>query len=192
MLARLIGEHIAFETRLDPSPGAVRVDRGHLQQVLTNLVVNARDAMPGGGELRLEVSSVELDRRQAAQRGVPAGPYVVLTVIDSGHGMSAEVLAHIFEPFFTTKGRDGGTGLGLATAYAIRQSGGHIEAESAPESGTTFRIYLPRAPNSAIASAPESSTGVVLTGRVAHPSYLALVVKLTARVGATSGGTDSR
>ncbi|MBI2939527.1 MAG: response regulator [Chloroflexi bacterium] len=146
MLRRLIGEDVELVTRLRSSPALVRADRGHLEQVVMNLAVNARDAMPRGGTLAIETAHVEIDEAQA-QRRVDArpGPHVVLTVSDTGHGMTPEVLAHLFEPFFTTKEKGKGTGLGLSTVYGIvKQSGGHLEVESKPEQGTTFRICLPR------------------------------------------------
>jgi two-component system cell cycle sensor histidine kinase/response regulator CckA len=124
----------------------VRADRGQLEQVLANLAVNARDAMPYGGELVVEVSALDLspeDARPAS--GLGAGPYVALTVSDEGTGIAPEVQAHLFEPFFTTKDQGKGTGLGLSVVYGIvRQSGGDILVESEPGRGATFRILLPR------------------------------------------------
>src|SRR5437867_12736697 len=152
MLRRLIGEDIALETALAPGLGAVRVDTGQIEQVLVNLAVNARDAMPQGGWLAIETGNVEVDGTQSPPGAtVPAGRYVLLQVSDNGVGMDALVQAHVFEPFFTTKPRGKGTGLGLATVYGIvRQSGGHITVETAPGRGSAFHIYLPRA-----AEAPE-------------------------------------
>jgi len=163
LLRRLIGEHIALLTIPAPGLGAVRVDPGQMEQVLVNLAVNARDAMPSGGKLTVETANVTLDERSARQHPeVVAGPYVMLAVSDTGSGMTKDVLAHVFEPFFTTKGPGEGTGLGLATCYGIvRQNGGHIAVYSEPGRGTTFRIYLPRVtePSGRIASnraAPEA------------------------------------
>src|SRR5437667_1891766 len=146
LLRRLIGEDIALETVLASGLGAVRVDTGQIEQVLVNLAVNARDAMPQGGRLAIETGNVEVDGTRAPPAAtVPAGRYVLLQVSDNGVGMDALVQAHVFEPFFTTKPRGKGTGLGLATVYGIvRQSGGHITVESTVGQGAMFRIYLPR------------------------------------------------
>ncbi len=154
MLCRVIGEDVECVTRLNPSAGYVRADRSQYEQVILNLAVNARDAMPDGGTLILETTAVELDRAYVRTRpALKAGPYVLLQVSDTGCGMSQEVQAHIFEPFFTTKEQGKGTGLGLSTVYAIvKQNEGHIEVSSAPGQGTSFRIYLPRV------SAPPASS----------------------------------
>ncbi|MBI4877482.1 MAG: PAS domain S-box protein [Acidobacteria bacterium] len=147
MLRRLVPESIAFQVRLSPEPCLLRADRGQLGQVLMNLVVNARDAMPAGGSLLIETASVDLEREQAAGcHGLSPGPHVVLTVRDTGTGMTEEVRRQVFEPFFTTKPKGVGTGLGLSTVYGIvSQSGGSICLQSEVGKGTIFKIYLPRA-----------------------------------------------
>jgi signal transduction histidine kinase len=146
MLQPLIGEDIQLSTRLAPQLGCVYADLGHIQQLVMNLVVNARDAMPQGGTLRIETANVELTSAQGARfLGAPAGAYVMLAVQDSGEGMDVEVMSHLFEPFYTTKEPGKGTGLGLAVVYGIlEQNDGDIEVQSVPGAGTTFKIYLPR------------------------------------------------
>jgi PAS domain S-box-containing protein len=147
MLGRLIGEDIRLAARLDPEAGWVRADPAQIEQVILNLVVNARDAMPLGGQITLETQRVELDEAFARQHvGIRPGPHVRLVVRDTGVGMDAVTKAHLFEPFFTTKGPGKGTGLGLATVYGIvTQSGGVIRVESEPGRGAVFTIDFPRA-----------------------------------------------
>jgi two-component system cell cycle sensor histidine kinase/response regulator CckA len=145
MLARTIGEHIHLVAHPAPRPLTVFADAGHLQQILINLAVNARDAMPDGGTLVIEARATELDEDHADLQPSPAaGRYVAIVVSDTGVGMSAEVEARIFEPFYTTKAKGQGTGLGLATVYGIvAAAGGCINVYSEPGVGTTFRVYLP-------------------------------------------------
>jgi len=146
MLRRLVGERITLRLDLDPALGDVTADPGQLEQVIANLGVNARDAMPHGGTLTIATANVNrVGLRAASDEGIPGGPLVVLIVKDTGIGMDEHVLAHLFEPFFTTKELGRGTGLGLATVYGIvRQSGGQIQVTSRPGEGSTFTVYFPR------------------------------------------------
>jgi PAS domain S-box-containing protein len=178
MLRRLIGEHVELAIRLQAAAGRVLVDPGLIEQVIVNLAVNARDAMPGGGGLVIETADVELGVPAAGGPGGPGeasaasaageagaragsilpGPQVLLSVSDSGSGMDAATRARIFEPFFTTKELGKGTGLGLATVFGIvQQSGGRIEVASEPGQGSSFKIYLPRAAGAAKAPEPASA-----------------------------------
>ena len=145
LLARTIGEHVELIVETTPDLPAVRADRGQLEQILVNLAVNSRDAMPDGGILTIETTTVEIDRETSRLRpDLEPGQYVTLSVSDSGSGMSREVIAHAFEPFFTTKPRGEGTGLGLATVYGIvTEAGGSVVLYSEGELGTTVRVYLP-------------------------------------------------
>lgn len=156
MLSRVVGEQLELVLELEPALDRVRADRGQLEQILMNLAINARDAMPGGGVLRIVTASAEL----------PEGRHVALTVADTGIGMDDETKKRIFEPFFTTKGPGKGTGLGLATVYGIvEQNDGRIVVESEPGRGTAFTIYLPavtsvaRTAESAENCVPEADPG---------------------------------
>jgi CheY-like chemotaxis protein len=146
MLRRLIGENIELVTEMSSDLGVIRGDPGQIEQVILNLAVNARDAMPRGGRLIIETGNVYIDEEHArTQADCVPGPYVMLAVSDSGSGIDEEIKAHIFEPFFTTKEQGKGTGLGLSTVYGIvKQDSGHIRVESEPGAGAIFRIYFPR------------------------------------------------
>jgi len=147
MLPRLIGEHIEYSFTPDPKLANVKADPGQIEQVVMNLAVNARDAMPSGGKISVRTSNISMTEAEAIKRPpmIP-GEYALLSVTDTGHGMDEATKAHIFEPFFTTKELGKGTGLGLATVYGVvKQSGGFIWVISSPGNGTTFEIYLPRA-----------------------------------------------
>jgi two-component system, cell cycle sensor histidine kinase and response regulator CckA len=146
MLPRLLGEDINVSLSLDPELGSVKADQGQIEQVIMNLAVNARDAMPSGGKLHIQTANVEMDHAfQRDHLGSNPGSYVMLAISDTGTGMTAETIAHIFEPFFTTKGVGEGTGLGLATVYGVvKQSNGYIWVDSAVGKGSSFQIYLPR------------------------------------------------
>ena len=147
MLRRLIGEQTTLETREPAEPVCVAIDPGHLGQILVNLVLNARDAMPGGGTVVVETSATTLSVEAAAEMGAVPGSYGTLTVSDAGVGMDQKTLTHIFEPFFTTKSQGEGTGLGLATVYGhVRSSNGSIRVRSEPGHGTSIDILLPRVP----------------------------------------------
>jgi K+-sensing histidine kinase KdpD len=146
MLGRLIDENVELIFALGPQVGRLKADSGYVGQVLMNLVVNARDAMPNGGKITVETANATLDQDFArAHPGAAPGDYVMLRVSDTGTGMTDEVKAHLFEAFFTTKPKGKGTGLGLATCQTIvQQCGGHIAVSSEPGKGATFRVYFPR------------------------------------------------
>lgn len=165
LLHRVLGETIDVQTTLAPDLGAINADRGQLEQVITNLAVNARDAMPKGGVLRITTAHVTLAADTTdIQSDTPPGPYVSLTVSDTGMGMSTEVQGRVFEPFFTTKDKSRGTGLGLATVYGIvTQSNGYITVHSDPGNGATFTIFFPRVATPA-SSDPSPGTGARTPG----------------------------
>jgi PAS domain S-box-containing protein len=159
MLRRLIGDDVELSVIPSLKPACVKADPSQLEQVLMNLAVNARDAMPGGGQLFIRVSTVVVTAMLDAAPDLPPGDYVVLRVTDTGTGMTEETQARIFEPFFTTKDPGKGTGLGLATCYGIvKQSGGRILCDSSPQRGTTFSIYLPQVMGTAQAAGVQSAT----------------------------------
>jgi signal transduction histidine kinase/CheY-like chemotaxis protein len=170
MLRRLIGEDIQFETTLASELGLVSVDPGQLEQVLLNLAVNARDAMQGGGRLRILTANIELGTADTDRLlGAPAGSYVLLSVSDNGLGMSEQVRKHVFEPFYTTKPTGKGTGLGLSTVYGIvKQLSGDLSLRSEPGAGTTFHVYLPRLEQKTLESQsyPETSACGAVSGTI--------------------------
>jgi two-component system cell cycle sensor histidine kinase/response regulator CckA len=174
MLPRLIGEDISVTIALDPQLSSVLADRNQIEQVILNLAVNARDAMPEGGGLRIDTRNVRLDDTYARLHpGAKPGEYVCLTVADSGTGMDAETLAHIFEPFFTTKEIGKGTGLGLATVYGIvKQSCGYVWVDSEPGNGASFQIFLPR-----VADISERQSSAPLPGENLRGSETILLVE---------------
>ncbi len=176
LLRRLIGEDVEVVTNLDPGLPMVKVDPGQIEQVLVNLAVNARDAMPSGGRLTITTAPALLTQAEVTETGVPSrGAYARLSVADTGTGIPPEVLPRIFEPFFTTKEQGKGTGLGLATAFGtIHQSGGHISAESEPGVGTVFHVLLPRTLE---AAAPEPVLPRAQTAEAASASGTVLVVE---------------
>jgi two-component system cell cycle sensor histidine kinase/response regulator CckA len=144
MLQRVIGEDVVLLTGCSPDLCSTRVDAAQLEQVILNMAINARDAMPDGGQLSIDCSNVELDDDGAVEHQIPAGPYVQLRIADTGQGMDDATMARIFDPFFTTKGQGKGTGLGLSTAYGIiKQHGGNISVISELGSGTSFTVLLP-------------------------------------------------
>jgi CheY-like chemotaxis protein len=165
LLRRVLGEDVELAVSLQPALWAVRCDRGQVEQVVLNLAMNARDAMPSGGKLSLQTANVEVDERLTASRPwMRPGSYVRLSIRDSGHGMSPEVKAHLFEPFFTTKAVGKGTGLGLATVYGIvKQNGGYVLVDSEPGRGTVVELYLPRVAGRAVEASPHEDA-VASTG----------------------------
>jgi CheY-like chemotaxis protein len=166
MLTRLIGEDIDLVAALDPALEHVLADPNQIEQVLVNLVINARDAMPEGGKLTIETSNADLDADYVAERPeARLGAHAAIAVSDNGVGMDADTLAHVFEPFFTTKAGGSGTGLGLSTVYGIvKQSGGNTWVYSEPGRGSTFKVYLPAAEKGIIAKRPEPTEIVTPVG----------------------------
>jgi CheY-like chemotaxis protein len=166
LLRRLIGEDIRLILRLDPALGPVRVDPTQLEQVVMNLAVNARDAMPRGGSLSITTRNIAFDAVLRKEHpDLIAGPGIVLELRDGGEGMDESILSHLFEPFFTTKPKGKGTGLGLSTVFGIvKQSGGDISVESRPDQGTTFRVYLPRAARQPAAARPAPAAAPLRRG----------------------------
>jgi two-component system cell cycle sensor histidine kinase/response regulator CckA len=192
ILRRLIGEDIDLVLAPQPGLGLVKADPGQIQQIIMNLSVNARQAMPDGGKLTIETANVDFDEDHASRHAVmPAGSYVMIAISDNGLGMDAETQARIFEPFFTTK-RQGGTGLGLSTVYGIvKQSGGFIWVYSELEKGTTFKIFLPRVWGEADQLTTEVAGDLVLQGAETvlvvedESSLLALVARTLRGLGYT-------
>ena len=203
LLRPVIGEDIHVELRLEPSAGSVKADPAQLEQVVLNLALNARDAMPNGGTLAMETCNIEVSAAFARQHpGLIPGKYVRLRVVDTGRGMSPEVMAKIFEPFFTTKQAGVGGGLGLSTVYGIvKQSGGCVTVESEPGKGAAFGIYLPHAPEIPERRIAEPAVMESLTGQGTvllvedEPVVLRLARDLLAengyRVLAASSGSDA-
>ncbi len=166
MLQRLIGEDVSLNTQFADDVGVIRLDRGQLEQIVVNLVVNARDAMPGGGVVRVRTSNERVDSSHEASRGSVAGEFVTLAVSDTGIGMDDETRARIFEPFFTTKEQGRGTGLGLSTVYGIvKQFGGDIVVSSQVEVGTEFKLYFPRIDDDAVLTPAAASLPNTMRGR---------------------------
>ena len=166
MLRRLIGKHIDFELRLDPQTSRIHVDPGQMEQIILNLVVNAADAMPEGGRLEVRLEDVELDDKHVAEHAdARPGRHVLLSVADSGTGISTDVMEHIYEPFFTTKPVGKGTGLGLATVYGtVKRLGGHIRVQSEPGEGSTFNVCIPVADEQLVESKPHTERAASCAG----------------------------
>lgn len=181
LLVRLLGADIQLRTDLQEQLFLARVDSSQIEQVIINLAVNARDAMPGGGVLTIRTRNLDLHPEGSLGRGLQPGQYVELSVVDTGHGMDETTRKHIFEPFFTTKPKGKGTGLGLATVYGIiKQSGGQILVQSRPEKGTAFRIYLQATP--APRAAPEGIQEKLSAGTATRGSETILVAEDEERI----------
>jgi CheY-like chemotaxis protein len=166
LLRRLMPQNIEMKTFVSKEAGTIKADPGQIEQVIMNLVVNARDALPDGGHILIETSNVDLGSAYTRDHAVVApGPYVLLAVSDTGIGMSADTVAHIFEPFYTTKESGRGTGLGLSTVYGIvKQSGGYVWVYSELGKGTTFKVYLPRVTDAVQVSPPETPASTTQRG----------------------------
>jgi PAS domain S-box-containing protein len=174
MLGRLIGEHITVSLHLEPNLSLTLADRGQLEQVVMNLLVNARDAMPGGGSIMIETTNVDLEDCSSHPEAIMRGPYVMLAITDTGTGMSEHTRRHLFEPFFTTKETGKGTGLGLSTTYGIvKQSKGYIWVDSELGRGTTFKVYLPRSDR----DAPVETHSTAIATSVQQASETVLLVE---------------
>jgi len=182
LMRRLIGEHIELVTIIEPNLGRIQADAGQMEQVILNLAINARDAMPKGGKLTIQTANVELTELELRQNSdLQVGSYVMVTILDTGTGIAAENLPYIFEPFFTTKGVGEGTGLGLSTVHGVvKQSGGHIMVQSQVGQGTTFKVYFPRLQHVAKDSAPTTSPLVVATG--GHETILVVEDELSVQL----------
>jgi hypothetical protein len=190
MLNQLIGENMKLTVKLDPAAGHIRADAGQIDQIIVNLVVNARDAMPDGGTVTIETGNVSFDERYTMEHfAVTPGDYVQLVVSDTGVGMDPDTREHIFEPFFTTKEVGKGTGLGLATAYGIvHQAGGHVWLYSEPGHGSTFKLYFPSVDAARVEQsppAPVTPTGGIGTALVVEddPALRSMITQLLERAG---------
>jgi CheY-like chemotaxis protein len=174
MLRRVIGEDIELSFLLDKNLGRLKADPGQIEQAILNLIVNARDAMPSGGKITAETCNVDLGKEYAlTHMGINPGPYIMLSISDTGMGMGPEIRERIFEPFFTTKEKGKGTGLGLSTVYgAVKQSGGNVWVYSEPRQGTTFKIYLPR-----VDEPLEAPAKKLTRGKMPHGHETILVVE---------------